>query len=323
MVFHSDILRIDCSTEVDRLCTFIREHVTSMKRDGVVIGVSGGIDSAVCSALCLKALGQANVLGLILPEKESSPVSEQYASSHAKQIGLTTITVNITSTLEGFGTYKRRDEVIKGIFPDYNEKNKSKITLPPDLLGKDTFNYFTLKVMDNAGVVKTSRLNNQSLRGVVAATNTKQVTRMMYLNYFADLNNYLVCGTTNRSEYIQGFFIKYGDGGVDIEPILHLYKTQVYQLAEYLKIIPEIIKRAPSPDTFSFEVSDEEMYFRIPYKSLDLLLFAWEHQVPTANVSTVMKLTDDQVQRAFRDLTSKYNATRNLRLPPQTVKDFN
>jgi NAD+ synthase len=265
-----------------------------VKREGVVIGISGGVDSAVASALCIKALGPANVLGLILPEKESNPVSEQYALAHSKKIGLTTVTEDITKALEGIGTYERRDTAIRSVYPGYDSNCKSKIILPPDLLAKDALNYFTLKIMDNTGAVKNVRLNIHALRGIVAATNTKQVTRMMYLNYYADLKNYLVCGTTNRSEYMQGFFVKYGDGGVDLEPIAHLYKTQVYQLAEYLEVIPEIINREPSPDTFSFPVTDEEMYFRIPY-------------------------TEDQVKRAFNDLTSKYEATRNQRLPAQSL----
>jgi len=319
MIFSKEILRINCKDEVNRLCLFIKEQVHSMKRDGAVIGISGGVDSAICSALCIKALGSDNVLGVILPEKESNPVSEQFASSHAKQIGLNNITVDITPTLEGFGTYKLRDKVIKEIFPDYDEKSKSKIILPPDLLLKDALNYFTLKIQDGSGTIKTARLNISNLRGIVAATNSKQITRMMFLNYFADLNNYLVCGTTNRSEYMQGFYVKYGDGGVDIEPIAHLYKTEVYQLADYLNIIPEIKNRPPSPDTYSFPVTDEEMYFRIPYNILDLLLYAWEYHVPIPEVCSAMNLTQEQVQRAFRDLTSKYNATQNLRLPPQSL----
>ena len=319
MMVKTDVLRVNCAEEVDRLCTFIKEQISKMRRDGAVIGISGGVDSAVASALCIKALGPANVLGVILPEKESSPVSEQFALAHAKKIGLKTETVDITRALEGVGTYERRDAVIKSIFPGYDDKCKSKIILPPDLLAKDALNYFTLKIMDGTGAIRTIRLNSQALRGIVAATNTKQVTRMMYLNYYADLKNYLVCGTTNRSEYMQGFFVKYGDGGVDLEPIAHLYKTQVYQLAEYLDIIPEIINRQPSPDTFSFTVTDEEMYFRIPYNILDLLLFAWERHIPVPDVSSGLNLTEDQVQRAFRDLTSKYEATRNQRLPAQSL----
>ncbi len=315
----SDVLQVNCAAEADRLCAFIRDQVSKMKREGVVIGISGGVDSAVASALSIRALGPDRVLGLILPEKESDPVSEQLAIAHAKKIGLTTVTEDITRALEGVGTYERRDAAIRSVFPEYDSKCKSKIILPPDLLAKDALNYFTLKIMDGAGAVKTARLNVHALRGIVAATNTKQVTRMMYLNYYADLKNFLVCGTTNRSEYMQGFFVKYGDGGVDLEPIAHLYKTQVYQLAEYLGVIPEIINRQPSPDTFSFTVTDEEMYFRIPYNILDLLLFAWERHIPVPDVSSGLNLTEDQVQRAFKDLTSKYEATRNQRLPAQSL----
>jgi NAD+ synthase len=317
MSFSTDILRINCIDEVDRICTFIKKQVAEMKRDGAVIGISGGVDSAVCSTLCLKALGQANVLAVILPEKESDPISQEYAFCHASQIGLKTTIMDITATLEGFGTYERRNQVIKEMFPEYNDHYKSKIILPPDLLAEDAFNYFTLKIMDSAGNIKAARLNNYRLRCIVAATNTKQITRMMHLNYLADLRNYLVCGTTNRTEYMQGFFVKYGDGGVDIEPIVHLHKMQVYELAKFLKITPEIIERSPSPDTFSFPITDEEMYFRIPYNILDLLLYAWEHHVPISEVSATMNLTEIQIQRAFRDFTSKYNATKSIRLPPQ------
>jgi NAD+ synthase len=117
------------------------------------------------------------------------------------------------------------------------------------------------------------------------------------------MKNYIVCGTTNKTELIEGLFVKYGDGGVDIEPLSHLYKAQVYQLSEYLEIIPEIIKRTPSPDTWSFEVSDEEFYFRIPYNILYLLLFSWEYNVPTERVCEIMDLTAEQV-KAMRDFNS-------------------
>ena len=142
---------------------------------------------------------------------------------------------------------------------------------------------------------------------------------MMHLYYHSEKMNYLVCGTTNRSEVIQGFFVKFGDGGGDIEPIAHLYKTQVYQLSEYLKVIPEIRQRIPSPDTYNFEVSDEEYFFRMPFSELDLLLYAWENGVPTEEICINMDLTEDQVNRAFRDFTAKHKATEHLRVLPPSL----
>ena len=318
--FHKDILKIDCKSEVERICSFIQQQVRAMKRDGIVIGLSGGIDSAVVAAVCVKTLGKDKVFGLILPEKESNPVSAEYAAKHAKELGIETETVDITPTLEAFGTYQKRDEVIKKVFPEYSNEYKSKITLPADLLSRDAFNFFTLKIDDGKGNIKSARLDKKMLNGIVAATDSKQRTRMMYLYYYAEMKNYIVCGTTNKTEVLEGFFVKYGDGGVDIEPIGHLYKTQIYQLSEYLGVIREIIERTPSPDTWSFQVSDEEFYFRIPYAKLDLLLYAWEHDSPVEKVCETMSLTEEQVKRATRDFNAKYNATKHLRQLPPTLE---
>jgi NAD+ synthase len=163
-------------------------------------------------------------------------------------------------------------------------------------------------------------LKKKALIGIVAATNMKHRVRMTYLFHHAEKMNDLVCGTTNKSEAIQGYYVKYGDGGVDIEPLSHLYKTQVYQLAGYLGVIQEIIQRAPSPDTFSFPVSDEEFYFRMPYETLDMLLFAWENHVSSEEAGKVMQLRGEQVERAFRDFAAKHKATEHARmLPPSLI----
>jgi NAD+ synthase len=319
MVFHKDILQLDCEAEADRICAFIQKHAADMRRDGAVIGMSGGIDSAVSSALCVRALGKDKVLGVLLPEKDSNPVSAKYASAHAKKLEVKTITVDITPTLEGIGTYQKRDEAIRKIFPEYGPQYKSKITLPADLLARDAFNVFSLTIDDGKGNVKSARLDPRTMHAIVAATNTKQRTRMVHLYYQAEKENYILCGTTNRSEDVQGFFVQYGDGGVDIEPLAHLYKMQVFQLASYLGVIREIIERAPSPDTYNFVVTDEEFYFRIPYHKLDPLLYAWERKISEAEVARAMELTEEQVKRAFRDFTSKNNATRHLRRLPPTL----
>ena len=319
MAFHGDVLRIDCEDETQRICSFIRKQVGDMRRGGAVVGLSGGIDSALSAELCVRALGKDKVLGLIMPERESNPISAEYAARLARKIGIAVETIDITPTLKAFGAYEKRDNAIRAVFPDYDGSWKSKIVLPADLLSRDAFNFFTLKVEDSHGNIHSARLNNETLHGIVAATDTKHRTRMICLYYYAERDNSLVCGTTNRTEMVQGFFVKYGDGGVDIEPLAHLYKTQVYQLAGYLGVIREIIDRAPSPDTFSFTVTDEEFYFRIPYDKLDLLIYAWENNAPVAEVCAAMDLTEEQVKRAFRDFTSKYNATRHLRALPPTL----
>lgn len=320
MKFYKNILKIDPEKETSRISNFIQQQMLSMRRDGSVIGLSGGIDSALCAELCVRALGKEKVFGLILPEKESNSISKEYALKQAREMGIKTETIDISPTLKGFGTYEKRDRVIREIFPEYDTHYRFKITLPPDLLSRDAFNFFTLTIDNGRGSVKSARLKKDTLNAIIAATDTKQRTRMMHLYYFAEKMNYFVCGTTNRSETIQGFFVKYGDGGVDIEPIAHLYKTQVYQLSEYIGVIEEIIQRTPSPDTYSFEVSDEEFFFRIPYDKLDLLLYSWEKKVPIAEVCEVMNLTEDQVKRAFRDFSAKYNATRHLRILPPTLE---
>jgi NAD+ synthase len=291
-----------------------------MRREGAVIGLSGGIDSAVSAELCLRALGREKVIGLVLPEKDSSPVSKEFALRQAEKMGIRADIIDIIPTLEGFGTYEKRDEAIKRIFPDYCSRHRMKITLPPNLLARESFNIYTIKIEDGLGEVKSARLNKETLRNIIAATDTKQRTRMMHLYYYAEKLNFLVCGTTNKTELIQGFFVKYGDGGVDIEPISHLYKTQVFQLADYLGVIEEIRVGTPSPDTFSFEVSDEDFYFRIPYEILDLLLYAWENNIPPVQVCAVLNLTEEQVQRAFRDFSSKYRVTQHLRSLPPALK---
>ena len=319
MNFHKEILKIDCESEAERICAFLKGQLQMMRRSGLVIGLSGGIDSALSAALSVKAIGKDKVLGLMLPDKESSPQSAEFAAKHAAQLGICPTLVDITPVLEAFGTYEKRDAVARSIFPEFGVGYKLKITLPPDILDKDSFNVFTLTVVDPQQTAKTAMLNNEQAKSIIAATCTKHRTRMMTQYYHAEKHNYLVCGTTNKSEALQGLFVKYGDGGVDIEPIAHLYKDQVYQLARHLGVIEEILQRAPCPDTYSAPVTDEEWYFRMPYRQLDLLLYAWVNQVDMQEVCQVMALSEEQVKRAFRDFNGKFKATRHLNQVPPTL----
>jgi NAD+ synthase len=314
----NDLLNIDCAQESERIQNFIREQVfTRFKHRGAVVGLSGGIDSGLISALCVRALGKDKVLGLILPERESNPISREYAQKHAEVLGIQAEVVDITRQLEVLGTYQERNAVLKKLFPEYNDTYKFHITLPQNLLEKDRISYHIITIQSPQGETQTKRLSASEWQQISSAQNTKQRIRMINLYRFAEKHNYLVAGTTNKSEAMQGFYVKHGDGGVDIEPIAHLYKVQVYQLARYLGIIEEIINRPPSPDTYSLPVTDEQFYFCIPYELADLLMYAYENHVPEKEVCEATKLTPEQVQRVFRDFKAKENSTWHLRqLPP-------
>jgi NAD+ synthase len=319
MEFSKDLLKIEPVLEAERIIAFIKDQLRAMHRKGIIIGISGGVDSALAAALSVKAVGRDRVLGLILPDKESSPQSAEFAARHAAQLGIETMLIDITPMLEAFGTYGKRDAVAKSIFPEFGPGYGLKITLPSDLLNKDSYNIFSLTIVDPRGGTRTARLTSEQAGGVIAATCTKHRTRMMAQYYHAERLNYFVCGTTNRTEAVQGLFVKYGDGGVDVEPIAHLYKTQVRQLAAYMGVIPEIVLRAPCPDTYSAPVTDEEWYLRMPFETLDPLLYAWENNVPVPEICRVMDLSEDQVRRAFRDFASKHSATEHLRRMPPSL----
>jgi NAD+ synthase len=177
--YHKEILKIDCEAEAGRICAFIVEQMRSLRRHGIVIGISGGIDSALSAALSVKAVGKDKVLGLLLPDKESSPESATFAAKHAGQLGIRTETVDITPVLQAFGTYEKRDAVARAIFPEFGEGYKLKISLPADILNKDSYNVFTLTIVDPQGGIKTALLNSEQSKGIIAATCTKQRTRMV------------------------------------------------------------------------------------------------------------------------------------------------
>jgi NAD+ synthase len=314
--FKSDSLRINAEQVANQLSQTILKQIRGiLKKGGAVIGISGGIDSSVVAALCTKALGPERVLGVMMPETDSSPESQRLATELAGKFGFETVTENISSGLEGVECYRKRDEAIRQVFPEYDSTYKSKITIPTNILEKETYNFFTLTI-EKKGETKSKRMPPAAYLQIVAASNYKQRLRMATLYYHAERINYAVVGTGNKDEHMQGFFVKYGDGGADLKPIAHLYKVQVYQLAQYLGIPDDIVGRIPTTDTYSAEVTQEEFFFGLDFYKMDMLWYALENNVPAEKAADVLGLTVEQVKRGYKNIERKIRATEYLRMPP-------
>jgi NAD+ synthase len=315
--FTKNALQLDVQQESDRICHWIKNTViNTLHRRGVVVGISGGIDSSVVAALCVRALGNPKVLGLLLPESESSPESRQLALGLAEKLGIETIIEDISGALDGAGCYQRRDEAIRRVIPQFADGWKSKITLPGSLLDEQTLNVFYLTVVSPTGEEITKRIPTTEFLQIMAASNFKQRTRMAMLYYHAERKGYAVVGTANKNEHDLGFFVKYGDGGVDLNPILHLFKSQIYQLAKFLEIPEEIQQRPPTSDTYSAGSTQEEFFFRLPFEVLDLIWFGVENGYTANEIAAQLNLSEEQVKRVALDIQQKKRTTEYLRFSP-------
>lgn len=317
--FTKDILFLkDVENEVERITSKLREDIHgTLKRNGAVVGISGGIDSSVTLALAIKALGNDKVLGIMLPERDSSSNSKEFASKLASKFNVQTIEENITHSLEGFGCYRRRDEAVASIFNEYNpDEHKMKIGVNKSGLIQNLPPVFTITIVDKQGNTKSRLLPAKEYLQIVAASNFKQRSRMSMLYYHAERMHYAMLGTPNKHEVQQGFFVKYGDGGADIMPIAHLYKSQVYQLAEYLGVPQEIINRIPTTDTYTAEQTQEEFFFQMPYQEMDLLWYAYENNINIDEVSYTTDKSPEEINQVFKNFSRKQKTTEYLRMSP-------
>jgi NAD+ synthase len=311
-------LAIDPVRTADAIERAIRDQVRSLRRRGVVVGLSGGVDSSVVTCLCVRALGADRVQVLFMPERDSSSDSEDLGRLLASRLDVPALLEPIGPTLEAAGCYAKQAEAIRSLFPEYGDGYRCKVTLPSILEG-DRINVSVLTIESPSGERKTARLTPSAYLQLVAATNYKQRVRKMTEYYHADRLNYVVAGTPNRLEYDQGFFVKQGDGAADIKPIAHLYKTQVYALAEHVGVPDEIRRRPPTTDTFSLPQTQEEFYFSLPYRSMDACLYGRNHGIAADEVGAAIGLTPEQVERVYRDIDQKRRTTRYLHLGPLLV----
>ena len=323
MTMNRHILDIDAKEEAARIVSWLRASMARLHRTGAVLGISGGIDSSVCLALCVKAFGPERVVALLLPEMDSDPASEQLGRMLAAHYGVKPVLECVTPPLDGFRCYERRDQAIQRVFPEFNAAlgYKAKIVLPPGLLDEGTLNVYSLTIITPDGTQKSARLGPAEFAQIVASSNFKQRTRAAMVYHHAELRNYAVIGTPNKNEHDQGFFVKFGDGGADLMPIVHLYKTQVYQLARHLEVPEEIQLRTPTSDTYSAPSTQEEFFFRLPFETLDLLWYAQEHRISPEETAEGLGMTPAQVRNAYADFTRKQRSTEYLRTPPLDLTD--
>lgn len=311
MRLSKESLKLDLDAEVSRITIRLREVLArEMPRRGFVVAMSGGIDSSVCAALCVRAVGAKRVFGLLLPERDSSEDSTERGLMLADHLGIAREKFDIAPALDAVGCYRWRDQAIRRVFPAYDGTWKNKIVIAGGLEGR--INHFRLVVQSPEGDILEERLGLREYLELVAATNFKQRIRKTIEYCHADRLNFAVVGTPNRLEFDQGFFVKNGDGSADVKPIAHLYKTQVYAVARHLGLPDRICDAAPTTDTYSLPQGQDEFFFALPYPQMDIALWGMDHGHSLAEIAEALGITRERCELLCADMLAKRKVARHL-----------
>ncbi|NPE28436.1 NAD(+) synthase [Methanococcoides sp. SA1] len=311
-----DELNGDTEKIAETIRTFIKDQVVGFKKKGLVIGVSGGIDSAVALTIAVQELGKDNVYGLLLPEKESAPSSTSLGAEICESLEVSYEEVPISPILESLDIYDKKEQIIKRTCPEYDPRIHKTSLVLPDFLNQGLLNVPYIQLIKDGEAIAKYRLKASDYLELIGLQNVKQRSRMLVQYMCAEKMNYAVCGTTNKTELTLGQFVKYGDGGVDIEPLADCYKTQVYALAKLLNVDEAIIQRAPSADTWSHYTSDEDFYWRMPIHIMDQLLYAQEHRLSVELIEKNTELSRETIHKAQRHIDRMRNTTAYVRTAP-------
>ena len=309
---------LDYAAEADRICTRLREvTVRDLRRRGLVVAMSGGIDSSVCAALAVRALGAERVHGLLLPERDSSGESSRLGRVLAEHLGILFTLKDISATLDAIGCYSALDEVLGRVLPGFGGGWKFKLAISEAMGGRIGITQVVAE--DPSGRRHDARLSAADYLQIVAATNFKQRVRKTLEYFHADRLNYAVVGTPNRLEYDQGFFVKNGDGAADVKPIAHLYKTQVYGMARYLGLPESVTSTTPTTDTFSLAQGQDEFYFGLPYPQMDLVLWHFNQGLGAAELAQELGCDEAAAERRYQAVRTKRRTTAYLHARPVLV----
>jgi NAD+ synthase len=304
---------------INEICQFIQNEISNkLQKKGAVFGLSGGIDSAVTAALCAKSFETEQILGLIMPEKESNDSSRILAQHVSKKFNFNTKTIDITKILESFGVYEMKENIVLEKFPEFNFKCKYRVVVPPK--SKNSIGIPFLEILDKDNQRHKLKISSSEFLTLTASTSIKHRVRMTLLYFYGEKNNFSVVGTTNKSEYQQGYFVKYGDGGSDIEPLVNIYKSQIYQIGKFLDIPNEILVSDASPDVWSFSTTDKEFFYTVPYDVVDLILYARENKLSVKDVQEMSELSVDDIENLFQMQNIKQNKSQHMREIPYAWK---
>ena len=299
---------------VEEISTFLHDEIfQKFHKQGAIIGLSGGIDSTVTMELCVKALGPKKILGLTMFEKESNENNKSLIDKISKNHDIKIENIDITTILDSYGVYSNREEIVKNYFPNFNSDCKYRVVVPPNF---NSIGMPYLEVLDDKNKQYKLKITSSDFLSLTAATSIKHRVRMSLLYYHAEKNNLSVVGTTNKSEYLQGYFVKYGDGGSDIEPLVNLYKSQVYQIGDFLNIDHEIMINAASPDVWSYSTTDEEFFYTVPYDVVDLILYSRLNNLPISEIQKISNLSEEKIQSLIKFQNIKEQKSKHMRELP-------